>query len=162
MINLKNWYQVARPREDLRRGIPLDAAEFAIHLDQVVDGRAPLDYLDPERFFSRTYFTRAYQQLLIEVLKRLAGNVVGTSPGINLIAQFGGGKTHFLTLLYHLLKTPDRLREYPEVKELLRESNLNSIPKARVAVFIGNQFDFVVGRGDKGKPRRKTPWGDLA
>lgn len=36
---LKPWYKVVTPREDLREGKPLDAAEFAVHLDQVGDGR---------------------------------------------------------------------------------------------------------------------------
>jgi len=81
MASLKPWHQVAVPREDLRRGIPLDAAEFAIHLDQVIDGRAPLDYCDPERFFARTYLTKAYRELIVQVLKRLSGETLGTSPG---------------------------------------------------------------------------------
>jgi hypothetical protein len=113
MPELKPWHQVAVPREDLRKGSPLDAAEFAIHLDQVMDGRAPLDYREPERFFARTYFTKAYRELTVEVLRRLAGEVVGTSPGINLVTQFGGGKTHFLTLLYHLFKAGDRAKGWP-------------------------------------------------
>jgi len=29
------------PRKDLCEGKPLDASEFAVHLDQVRDGRAP-------------------------------------------------------------------------------------------------------------------------
>jgi len=33
---LKPWYKVVTPREDLREGKPLDASEFAVHLDQVV------------------------------------------------------------------------------------------------------------------------------
>ena len=37
---LKPWYKVATPREDLRENRPLDASEFAVHLDQVRDGRA--------------------------------------------------------------------------------------------------------------------------
>ena len=36
---LKPWYKLVTPREDLREGKPLDAAEFAVHLDQVRDGR---------------------------------------------------------------------------------------------------------------------------
>jgi hypothetical protein len=162
MASLKPWHQVAVPREDLREGVPLDAAEFAIHLDQVIDGRAPRDYRDPERFFARTYFTKAYRELTVEVLRRLAGEVVGTSPGINLVTQFGGGKTHFLTLLYHLFKAGDRAKRWPEVGGLLKEAGLSAIPQARVAVFIGNRFDFVVGAGGEGEPRRRTPWGDLA
>jgi len=41
---LKPWYKVVTPREDLREGKPLDASEFAVHLDQVRDGRAPAVY----------------------------------------------------------------------------------------------------------------------
>ena len=40
---LKPWYKVVTPREDLREGRPLDASEFAVHLDHVRDGRAPDD-----------------------------------------------------------------------------------------------------------------------
>jgi hypothetical protein len=32
---LRAWYRVVTPREDLREGKPLDASEFAVHLDQV-------------------------------------------------------------------------------------------------------------------------------
>ena len=44
---LKPWYTVIQPREDLREGKPLDASEFAVHLDQVRDGRAPKVYQKP-------------------------------------------------------------------------------------------------------------------
>ena len=37
MANIKPWYKVATPREDLREGKPLDASEFAVHLDQIRD-----------------------------------------------------------------------------------------------------------------------------
>ena len=50
MASLKPWYRVVTPREDLREGKPLDASEFAVHLEQVRDGRAPTDYQKPERF----------------------------------------------------------------------------------------------------------------
>ena len=56
-MTLKPWYKVVYPREDLREERPLDAAEFAVHLDQVRDGRAPDDYQEPGRFFERTYLT---------------------------------------------------------------------------------------------------------
>ncbi len=45
---LKSWYKVVTPREDLREGKPLDASEFAVHLDKVRLGTAPQDYRDPE------------------------------------------------------------------------------------------------------------------
>jgi hypothetical protein len=159
---LKPWHQVAIPREDLRNGEPLDAAEFAIHLDQVVDGRAPIDYRDPERFFARTYWTASFTKLAAEIARRLAGAIVGASTGVNLTTQFGGGKTHFLTLLYHLFRAGDAAQRWPGVRELLKEAGLERVPRAPVAVFVGNRFDFVTGTGDPGEPRRRTPWGDLA
>lgn len=162
MATLKPWHQVATPHEDLRKGVPLDASAFAIHLDQVIDGRAPEDYRNPRRFFARTYLTEAYRKMAAEVLRRLAGERLGTSPGINLTTQFGGGKTHFLTLLYHLCRTGDAAKEWPGVPEILDAANLSTVPKARVGVFIGNRFDFLTGVGAEGEPRRKTPWGDLA
>jgi len=162
MATLKPWHQLSVPREDLRKGVPLDAAEFAIHLDQVMDGRAPRDYVEPERFFARTYLTDAFRKMASEALRRLNGDLIGTSPGINLTTQFGGGKTHFLTLLYHLIRAGERATAWPGVRELLDEANLEQVPRARVAVFIGNRFDFLVGSGAEGEPRRRTPWGDLA
>ena len=55
---LKPWYKVVTPREDLREGKPLDAAEFAVHLDQIRAGKAQPDYVDPQRFLERTFMTR--------------------------------------------------------------------------------------------------------
>ena len=51
MAKLKPWYDAVELREDLRENRPLDASEFAIHLDQIRDGRAHKDYTDPQRFF---------------------------------------------------------------------------------------------------------------
>lgn len=73
MNKLKPWYKVVTPREDLREGRPLDASEFAVHLDQVRDGRAHADYQKPERFFERTYLTRNLRSLAAEVVRRLSG-----------------------------------------------------------------------------------------
>lgn len=39
---LKPWYKVVTPREDLRDGRPLDASEFAVHLDHVREGEPHL------------------------------------------------------------------------------------------------------------------------
>ena len=41
---MKPWYKIVEPREDLRKGRPLDASEFAVHLDKVREGTAPDDY----------------------------------------------------------------------------------------------------------------------
>ena len=102
MPKLKPWYKVVTPREDLREGKPLDASEFAVHLDQVRDGRANEDYQDPVRFFERTFLTKNLRQMAGEVVRRLSGVKTETSAIFNMATQFGGGKTHALTLLYHL------------------------------------------------------------
>jgi len=40
-----------------------------------VAGTAPADYKDPEKFFSRTYFTRALREHAGMVLRRLSGEI---------------------------------------------------------------------------------------
>src|SRR5665213_3592017 len=81
---LKPWYKVITPREDLRDGRPLDASEFAVHLDHVRDGRAPDDYKNPERFFDRTFLTSSLRELGSGVIRRLSGIRVETSAIYNL------------------------------------------------------------------------------
>lgn len=161
-MTLQPWYKVAMPREDLRKGQPLDASEFAIHLDQVIEGRAPRDYREPQRFFARTEITKGLETLAVETLRRLAGEGKGSSPGVNLTTQFGGGKTHALVLLYYLAKYGEASHAWHGVSDLLKKAELPRVPKARVAAFVGNRFDFVLGSGKDGEPRRKTPWGDIA
>lgn len=160
---LKPWYKVVNPREDLREGRPLDASEFAVHLDQVRDGRAPEDYQKPERFFDRTYLTASLRSLASEVVRRLSGTKVETSAVFNLATQFGGGKTHALTLLYHLANNGDKAKSWKGVSAVLETAKVPSIPMAQTAVFVGTEFDSLTGRGGKdGTPLRKTPWGEIA
>ena len=91
------WYKVATPRKEVREGRSFNPDEFAIALEQVVAGTAPEDYRDPEKFFSRTCFTRALKEHAGMVLQRLTGKTEGAAPVLTLITQFGGGKTHTLT-----------------------------------------------------------------
>lgn len=160
---LKPWHKVVEPREDLREGRPLDASEFAVHLDHVRDGRAPDDYQDPERFFDRTYPTKNLTKFAAEAVRRLSGEKTEASAVFNLSTQFGGGKTHALTLLYHLANHEDDARKWRGVNEILDAARIKKLEKAVTAVFVGTEFDSVVGRGgDDGTPLRKTPWGEIA
>ena len=160
---LKPWYKVVTPREDLREGKPLDAAEFAVHLDDVRNGSAPPDYQKPDRFFARTYLTKNLSALASEVVRRLSGQRTETSAVFNLATQFGGGKTHALTLLFHLARNGSASHRWAGVSQILAAAGVKEIPKATTAVFVGNEFDSVKGRGgDDGTPLRKTPWGDIA
>ncbi len=151
---MEPWYKVVTPRKEVREGRSFNPDEFAIALDQVVAGTAPEDYRDPEQFFSRTCWTRALREHTGMVLRRLAGRTDNTAPVLTLITQFGGGKTHTLTALYHLATGADKAARYEGVPDLLREAGLSSVPRARVAVFVGNAWD--------PRPGRETPWIDLA
>lgn len=160
---LKPWYKVVTPREDLRDGRPLDASEFAVHLDHVRDGRAPADYQDPVRFFDRTFLTGSLRELGSGVIRRLSGIKLETSAVYNLTTQFGGGKTHALTLLYHLAKNGPDASGYKGSKTLLEKAGVTAVPSAATAVFVGTEFDSITGRGGKdGTPLRRTPWGEIA
>jgi Protein of unknown function (DUF499) len=160
---LKPWYKVVTPREDLRDNRPLDASEFAVHLDHVRNGTAPADYKDPQRFFERTFLTKNLTELAAGVLRRLSGIKVETSAVYNLTTQFGGGKTHALTLLYHLAHGGPAAAKWQGVPSILETSGLNTVPRSAVAVFVGTEFDSITGRQDKeGEPVRYTPWGEIA
>jgi hypothetical protein len=163
MTDLKPWYKVVTPREDLREGRPLDASEFAVHLDQVRDGRAHADYQKPERFFERTFLTKNLRSLASEVVRRLSGEKTETSAIFNMTTQFGGGKTHALTLLYHLAANGSKARNYQGVDNIIEQAKIKDVPQAAIAVFVGTEFDSLQGRGgDDGTPNRKTPWGEIA
>jgi hypothetical protein len=161
-MRLTPWYRTAFPREDLRRRAPLDAARFAVHLDRVAAGDAPREYVDPELFLSRTFLTEGLKRFAGEVLRRLAGEREGSNAVLNLVTGFGGGKTHALTLLYHLARLGPEAERLPGVPELLDAARLDHVPRAHVAVFVGTDRDPVAGRGGKGEPHRRTPWGELA
>ena len=157
---LRPWYHVVYPREDLREGKPLDAAEFAVHLDQVQAGQASAEYQDPKIFFERTYMTQNLTALATQVIRRLSGEKTETSAVFNLATQFGGGKTHSLTLLYHLAQHGAEANHWQGVARLLQQAQVSTVPQAKTAVFVGQQFD--PRGGEDGTPRRRTPWGEIS
>jgi len=151
---MEPWYKVATPRKEVREGRSFNPDEFAIALEQVVAGTAPEDYRKPDQFFARTCFTRALREIAAMVLRRLSGRTENTAPVLTLITQFGGGKTHTLTTLYHLAKNGDAVAGCNGVADLVREAGITSVPQAKVAVFVGNAWDPQSGR--------ETPWIDIA
>ncbi len=161
---LTPWHKSATPREDLRKGKPMDAAEFAVNLDRVRDGKAPDDYKDPKQFFERTYLTKNLTALAAEVQRRFSGVRTETSAVFNMATQFGGGKTHALTLLYHLARNGPAADRWSGVNKILAKAGLESVPEAATAVFVGTEFDSITGKGGSGngEPLRKTPWGEIA
>ncbi len=151
---MEAWYKIATPRKEVREGRSFNPDEFAIHLEQVIGGTAPEDYRDPEQFFSRTCFTRALRDHAGMVLRRLSGETSNTAPVMTLITQFGGGKTHTLTALYHLVTSGSKAASFPGISDLISNAGISAVPEARVAAFVGNAWD--------PKPGRETPWIDIA
>ncbi|MGA2706038.1 MAG: DUF499 domain-containing protein, partial [Isosphaeraceae bacterium] len=163
MPKLKPWFHVVTPREDLRENRPLDASEFAVNLDLIRDGQARRDYQDPERFFERTYLTRNLRDLAAQTARRLSGITVETSPVFNMATQFGGGKTHAEAVLYHLAHSGPKANNWQGVQTILQHAQVKAVPKAATAVFVGQKFDPLTGRGGTGgEPKRHTPWGEIA
>ena len=154
MKNVTPWYKVVTLRREVREGRSFSPDEFAIALEQVVAGTAPEDYLDPAQFFSRTCFTTALKKHAGMVLRRISGKTENTSPVLTLVTQFGGGKTHTLTSLYHIAKTGAGASDLPGISDLVREAKIAQAPSARIGVFVGNAWDPTEGK--------ETPWIDLA
>ena len=143
-MSLKSWWEVTTPHKDIREG-QMNEAIFAADLGDVVNGKAPLEYQDPIIFFQKTYPTEGLKNLLENVHLRLSEGK-GDSV-IQLQTPFGGGKTHALLMLYHVIKNRDKLEHLDFV------SKLPKIKNARVVVFVGTQADPLKGR---------TPWGEIA
>ncbi len=151
---MEPWYKVVTPRKEVREGRSFNPDEFAIALEQVVAGTAPEDYKDPARFFERTLFTRALREHSGMIFRRLSGETANTAPVLTLITQFGGGKTHTLTALYHMALAGKAASKFDGVPAVLEQAGISALPKTSVGVFVGNAWD----------PRdgRETPWIDLA
>ncbi|MCX7609001.1 MAG: DUF499 domain-containing protein [Anaerolineales bacterium] len=146
---MKPWTQVVAPHRDIQAG-RLDEAVFAADLSDVVADRGPLEYLDAATFFRKTYPTQGLANLLGSVLGRLAGTGQGQAV-IQIQTPFGGGKTHSLIALYHLIKHGRELGD--AVSDILRVAGVDAIPEAGVVTFVGTATDALTGR---------TPWGEMA
>ena len=143
--NLTPWRDVIRPNNDVALGT-FEVAEFAADLQQVHDGRADAtEYGNPVSFFNQTYITPGIRTLLVNSLKRLAGN--GGDPVIQTKTGFGGGKTHSLIALYHLVKSSDALINPPpnneehqhtseEIKGIMQEAKWHPTPDKPPSVAV--------------------------
>lgn len=160
---LKPWHEVVQVRDDLKTG-ELTLAQFAADLYDVVvqKGHRPI-YESPSEFFGLTYPTFRLRELVKEVSLRLDGQ--SDRAYRQLSTSYGGGKTHSLVTLRHLVHDPDALPDLPAVKEF--EAHIGfSPPKARVAALCFDKIDIEKGietYSPDGKPRMlKHPWSVLA
>ena len=157
------WHRVARLREDVRTG-ELSLADFAADLHDVMmqRGTRPI-YEDPERFFALTFPTFSLRELAKDVVLRLAGR--NTKAVRQLELTYGGGKTHTLVALRHLVHDPDALPNLPAVEQFKSHAGV-PLPPARVAALAFDKLDVEKGmevRGSGGELRwLKHPWSVLA
>ena len=158
---LRPWREVARPHPDVAAG-RYRQAEFAADLSQVARGRAEAEYQDPIEFFARTYLTEGMRGLMAQALRRIAGR--GGEPVIQLKTAFGGGKTHSLLALYHLLRGRAPLASLRGASELLAEAGIGQPPPARVAVVVGTAVNPTRERRPPTLPgiTIRTLWGEIA
>ncbi len=159
----KPWHEVVKLRDDLLSGdLPLHL--FAADLYEVMmqNGKRPI-YEKAEEFFALTYPTHNLRSLVREVVLRLAGKNDKAVRQLEL--TYGGGKTHTLITMRHLVCDPASLPDLPAVREFI-ETIGQSPPKARVVALCFDKLDVETGmevRGPDGSIRRlKQPWSVLA
>ena len=132
--HLPSWRDVMQPHPDVAEG-RYRAAEFAADLAQVSRGEGAIEYRDPVEFFARTYVTEGMAGLLVESLQRLSGQ--GGEPVIQLKTAFGGGKTHSMLALYHMVRGGIPVSHIPSLKPIMDRAGLDKLPRANVAVLVG-------------------------
>ncbi len=159
----KPWHEVVKLRDDLRSGdLPLHL--FAADLYEVMmqRGKRPV-YEDPEQFFALTFPTFNLRRLVRDVVLRLAGKNDKAVRQLEL--TYGGGKTHTLITLRHLVHDPEKLPKLPAVEEFIQDIGQRP-PRCRVAALCFDKLDVEKGMeifSPDGKARTlKQPWSVLA
>lgn len=162
MNKTKPWHEVVQLRDDLKTG-ELSLSMFAADLYDVIMGRAKPLYQSPEEFFGRTSPTFNLRELVKDVIVRLAGKNDKAVRQLEL--TYGGGKTHTLITLLHLVRDPNSLPDLPAVKEFIEHAGMRP-PRARVAALAFDKLDVEKGMeiSDPAGSVRwlKQPWSVLA
>ncbi|MBI2216638.1 MAG: ATP-binding protein [Candidatus Rokubacteria bacterium] len=157
------WHKVVHLRDDVRTG-ELSMAVFAADLYEVAMRRGTRRvYEEPAEFFALTYPTANLRDLARDIVLRLAGRTQKAIRQLEL--TYGGGKTHTLITLYHLVNDPAALPDLPSVREFREHIGIEP-PRARVAVLSFDKLDVEKGmevRDPAGATRRlRQPWSVLA
>lgn len=158
VAGLLPWREVVEPHQDVATG-EFQQAEFAADLAKVHNGSAPSEYRNPREFFARTYLTEGLSTLLVGAAKRLGAG--GGDPVVELQTNFGGGKTHSMLALYHMVSgTP--VEDLPGLDQLLSRSGLTVPGKINRAVLVGTSRGPQDVISPEGGRKIRTTWGELA
>ena len=155
---LTPWREIVTPHPDVATG-RYQQTEFAVNLADVTAKTAEPEYQDPTEFFARTYLTEGMRRLLVTSVERLAGK--GGEPIVQLKTAFGGGKTHTMLALYHLLNGKASPAQMEGIGDILSEAQVDDVPTARLAVIVGTAPNPARTRKVNGITIR-TLWGDIA
>ncbi len=158
---LPSWRDIIEPHPDVAQG-RYKNAEFAADLAQVARGEGAYEYRDPVEFFARTYVTEGMTGLLEQSLRRVCGK--DGEPVIQLKTAFGGGKTHSMLALYHMMRGRVSIDKIPNMKPVLRRADVTALPKANVAVLVGTALDPTKSKRPNNMPgiTINTLWGEMA
>jgi len=160
----KPWHQVVQLRDEITQP-ELSQKQFAADLYDVVMGRNPGVYHDAKEFFALTYPTVKLRELARDVTHRLAGKSEKAVRQLHM--TFGGGKTHSLITLVHLVRDPASLPDIPAVQQFKAHCALEGgLPKARVAAVVFDRLDAEKGMEvtapDGSVATVKMPWSAIA
>jgi len=158
VAGLLPWREIVEPHKDVATG-EFQQAEFAADLGKVHAGSAPSEYREPREFFSRTYLTDGLSTLLVTAAKRLAN--AGGDPVVELQTNFGGGKTHSMLALYHMVGGT-AAQDLPGLDQLLSKHELEVPEKVNRAVLVGTSRGPQDVLAVDGGRKIRTTWGELA
>lgn len=161
LSGLPSWREVMEPNPDVAEGRYRNA-EFAANLAEVARGKGSIEYRDPVEFFNRTYVTEGMKGLLVQAIRRVTE--LDGEPVIQLKTAFGGGKTHSMLALYHLLRGTVPAQKLTGIAPVLAEAGVTDLPKVKVAVLVGTALDPTKNRRPNHLPgiTINTLWGEMA
>ena len=112
---------------------------FEVDFSDVIKGRGASMYLKPEEFFENTFLTPRMKDVLQWCLARTCG--LNNKGIVYLATGFGGGKSHLLTLLYHVFRS----KKVPD-EQILAEISLEHVPDAKVVPVDGHNLTFPMSK----------------
>src|SRR5947208_9883154 len=155
---LRPWREVITPHPDVASG-RYQQAEFAADLGQVHRGEGADEYREPREFFQRTFLTEGLRHLLTNALLRLETNA--GDPVVELQTNFGGGKTHSMLALYHLVSGVP-VSDLSGIEPVLQKAGVSRPPRAQRAVLVGTALSPGQAHTKPDGTVVRTLWGDLA
>ena len=156
---LRPWREVIHPHPDVHSA-NFGVAAFAADLELVRRGEGAAEYADARLFFERSYLTAGLRDLLTLAVKRVSGQ--GGQPVISCQTNFGGGKTHSLIALYHLLSGISMAELPDDVADLVRRAGVSELPQVNRAVIVGNRFGAGETHPKPDGTEVNTIWGEIA